>query len=144
MIDSVVVRSGLSIFAVVLLLGCDGRDAPKIPLGQAGPGAGEASAPAITGEARTALDSANALFRVKAYDRALAQYRRSAALAPAELAPLLGVLMVAEATKDTKLAERTRARIRQLDPAVADSSAMGHAELIELHSRTRESEPASP
>ncbi len=46
-----------------------------------------------------ALDSGNMLFRAKAYDRALVQYRRSARLAPTELAPLLGILMVAEATK---------------------------------------------
>jgi len=120
------------------ILGCGGSDAPKTPLGEkASEGiAANDVRPPITGEARLALDSGNMLFRAKAYDKALSQYRRSAQLAPAELAPLLGIMMVAEATKDAKLSEETLPRIRRLDPAVARSSAqMPHSKIIEGHPR---------
>jgi len=94
------------------------------------------------GEAKTALDSANMLFRAKDYGRALAQYRRSAGLAPTELAPLLGILMVTDVTKNARLADSTLARIRELNPAAADSSAaMSHAEMLEAHSRARKAPP---
>ena len=83
-----------------------------------------------------ALDSANLLFRAKAYDRALAEYRRSARLAPSELAPLLGILMVADVTKNKTLADSTMPRIRELNPAAVDT-AMSHAELLKAHPRVR-------
>jgi hypothetical protein len=85
-----------------------------------------------------ALDSANVLFRAKAYDLALVQYSRSARLAPTALAPLLGILMVADVTKNAKLSESTLSRLRELSPAAADSSgAMSHAEILDAHSRAR-------
>lgn len=121
-----------------VILACGGTDAPKTPLGEKsskGVAANEGT-PAITGEAKLALDSGNMLFRAKAYDRALSQYRRSAQLAPTELAPLLGIMMVADVTKDSKLSEETLPRIRRLDPVVADSSArMPHSKIIEGHPR---------
>jgi hypothetical protein len=124
--------------------GCGGgnRDAPKIPLDQAtrvSSGSSEASAPVgLSGEAKAALNSGNMFFRAKAYDHALAEYRRSARLAPTELAPLFGILMVTDVTKNTKLADSTRSRMHELSPAAADSSAaMSHAEIIGIHSRTR-------
>jgi hypothetical protein len=121
-----------------VILGCGGSDAPKTPLGEKsseGVAANDVT-PAIAGEARLALDSGNMLFRAKAYDRALSQYRRSAQLAPTELAPLLGIMMVADVTKDSKLSEETLPRIRRLDPAVARSSArMPHSKIIEAHPR---------
>ena len=98
--------------------------------------------PAITGEAKLALDSGNRLFRAKVYDEALAQYQRSAVLAPTALAPLLGIMMVADVTKDAKLTEATLPRIRKLNPALADSStAMSHSKMIEAHPRTGTSAP---
>jgi hypothetical protein len=118
---------------------CGGTDAPKTPLGETSSRgvASDEAIPAITGEAKLALDSGNTLFRAKAYDGALVQYRRSAQLAPTELAPLLGIMMVADATKDSKLAEATLPRIRRLNPAVADSSAeMPHSKIMEAHPRT--------
>lgn len=125
--------------AVAVICACGGTDAPKTPLGETssrGVAADEAI-PAITGEAKLALDSGNRLFRAKAYNGALAQYRRSAQLAPTELAPLLGIMMVADVTKDSKLAEATLPRIRSLNPVVADSStAMSHSKMIEAHRRT--------
>jgi hypothetical protein len=127
-----------SLAAVAGILACGGTDAPKTPLGQrssSGVTAEEAT-PAITGAAKLALDSGNMLFRAKAYDRALLQYRRSAQLAPDELAPLLGIMMVADVTKDSKLSGETLPRIRRLDPVVADSSArMPHSKIIEAHPR---------
>ena len=128
-----------SFAAVIGILACGGTDAPKTPLGErssSGVTADEAT-PAITGAARLALDSGNMLFRAKAYDRALLQYRRSAQLAPDELAPLLGIMMVADVTKDSKLSEETMPRIRRLDPALADSSArMPHSKIMQGHPRT--------
>ncbi len=70
-------------------------------------------------DAKTALDSGNILFRARSYDRALAQYRRSARLAPTELAPLLGILMVTDVTKNAKLADSTLSRMRELNPGAA-------------------------
>lgn len=128
------------LLAVVLVnSGCGGTEAPKTPLGGAPAGSPTQSAPAasaISGEARLALDSANALFRVKAYDRAKAHYLRAADLVPEELAPLLGVMMVADATNDSKLAEATLPRIRKLDPTYSDSAAKSHSKVMKAHPPT--------
>ena len=141
-------RFGFCLAAAMTIWGCGGsnRDAPKIPLDRANPasiGTREAATPgALVGAAKTTLDSGNILFRAKAYDRALAQYRRSAQLAPTELAPLLGILMVTDVTKNAKLADSTLSRMRKLNPAAADSSAaMSHAEIVDAHSRTRKAPP---
>ena len=112
-----------------ILAGCGDRDAPKIPLGDAG-----STAPTITGEARVALDSGNALFRAKSYDAALGQYERSARLIPDQVAPLLGILMVADVKQDQSLAKATLERVRKLDPALADSGAVSsHSRILERH-----------
>ena len=135
-------RLGFCLAAAVTIWGCGGSEAPKIPLGQANAGSTGSTSGAIGGDAKSALDSGNTLFRAKSYDRALAQYRRSAQLAPTELAPLFGILMVADVTKNAKLAESTRARMRELNPAAADSSAaMSHAEILEAHSRAKKAPP---
>jgi hypothetical protein len=134
--------------AAATIWGCGGsnREAPKIPLDHADPAStarsGVTTPSAIAGEAKTALDSGNLLFRAKAYDRALAQYRRSARLAPTALAPLFGILMVTDVTKDAKLADSTRSRMRELDPASADSSAaMSHAQIVHGHSHAPKTPP---
>lgn len=120
---------------------CNDSDVSKVPLGGS---AGDPAAPRISGEARIALDSGNALFRAKAYDKALERYRRSADLSPKEVSPLLGIMMVADVKKDSKLAADTRARIRKLDPTVADSSAaMAHSKIIEAHPRPAPLPPPS-
>lgn len=121
--------------------GCKRSEAPKVPLGPDGASAqaGQAVAGGIAGDARVALDSANVLFRKKAYNPALAQYERAAKLAPHELAPLLGVMMVADAINDRELATMTLARIRKIDPSAADSA------VVTPHSKVMESHPkASP
>lgn len=130
------------------ICGCSGsgHDAPKFPLGHSnlgstGEGGGRIPG-GIGGEAKIALDSGNLFFRAKQYDRALGQYRRSAQLAPTELAPLFGILMVTDVTKDVRLADSTRARMRQLNPAAADSSAVeSHAEIVHEHSRVPKAPP---
>jgi hypothetical protein len=140
-----VLRLRASFAATVTVDACSGADAPKTPLGAADSGTiapDGAMVPAIQGEAKAALDSGNILFRAKAYGRALAQYRRSADLAPAELAPLLGIMMVADVTKDSRLRGATLSRIRKLDPAAADSSAaIPHSRMIEAHPRAGGSAP---
>jgi hypothetical protein len=140
---------GFCLAAAATIWGCGGSEAPKIPLGQPNAGSigtsGASTPRAIGGDAKTALDNGNILFREKAYDRALAQYRRSALLAPTELAPLFGILMVAEVTKNAQLADSTLARMRELNPAAADSSAaMSHAEMLDAHSRARKASPPLP
>ena len=144
-------RVGFCLAAAATIWGCGGsnRDTPKIPLDQANrvtAADGGAAVPVgISGEAKTALDSGNMLFRARAYDRALAQYRRSARLAPTELAPLLGILMVTDVTKNAKLADSTLSRMRELNPAAADSSAaMSHAEIFKAHSRAKKASPPLP
>lgn len=62
-------------------------------------------------------------------------------LAPGELAPLLGVMMVADITNDAKLGDETRPRIRQLGPTYADSAAESHAKIIRSHPPTK---PVTP
>jgi hypothetical protein len=139
MSHSAVIRPTLAMLTVMLLLGCNRGDseAPRVPLGQAAADE-DRGGPTITGEAKVALDSANILFRARAYDLALAEYRRSAQLAPMDVTPLLGVLMVAEATNDSALAERTMERVRELNPAAADISAVpAHSDMMDLHSRMR-------
>lgn len=128
-----------SFVAVVNVPACGGTDAPKTPLGErsAGGVTADEAPPAITGAAKLALDSGNMLFRAKEYDRALSQYRRSAQLAPDELAPLLGIMMVADVTRNSKLSEETLPRIRRLDPGVADSSArIPHSKIMQRHPPT--------
>ena len=140
--SSAVAPLGFCLAAAVAVLGCSDRDAPKTPLGQSERmGTSTATSPAtIGGEAKVALDSGNMLFRAKAYDRALAEYRRSARLAPGEVAPLLGILMVADVTKNKTLADSTMPRIRALNPAAVDT-AMSHAELLKAHPRANKSTP---
>lgn len=140
---SISVRVAAATVAMTLVVACKDSDAPKTPLG-APPAAGDAAggtAPAITGDARVALDSANALFRARSYEAALAQYNRAAELAPTELAPLLGVMMVADITSNAKLAEETRPRIRKLDPTYPDSAAESHSKIIKSHPPTK---PVTP
>ena len=148
MTTSALSHIGFRLAAAITISGCSGSEAPKIPLDQAKHGSigtSEAATPGpISGEAKSALDSGNILFRARAYDRALAQYRRSARLAPTELAPLLGILMVTEVTKNAKLADSTLSRLRELNPGAADSSAAkSHAEILDAHTRAKKA-PAVP
>ena len=121
--------------AVILLLGlvaCDNREASRTPLG-------ESSTPesAIAGDGRIALDSGNALFRAKLYDAALGQYGRAARLMPSQVAPLLGIMMVADVKTDQRLQGATLERIKKLDPALADTAAVSsHSKVMKQHPST--------
>jgi hypothetical protein len=141
-------RLGFCFAAAVTVWGCGGsnREAPKIPLDQAQSGGMDTSGAATPGpmgeEARIALDSGNILYRAKAYDRALVQYRRSAELAPTESAPLVGILMVANVTKNARLADSALTRMRALNPHVADS--MSQAEILDIHAGMKKAIPPPP
>jgi hypothetical protein len=117
---------------------------PKLPLGHpelgTGSGTTQSPAPTIVGDAKVALDSGNVLYRAKAYDLALAQYRRAADLAPAEEAPLFGMLMIATATKDTQLEDSATALISALSPTEAGKAGAG-AELLDVHRRAANPHP---
>ena len=119
--------------ACVITAACQGEAPPKTPLAQP-----ETPVSELVGAAKSALDSGNALFRAKAFDRALEQYERASELAPSESAPLLGILMVADVTKNAKLSESAMARLRKLDPSLAGSSA------ITPHSRMMREHPKLP
>jgi hypothetical protein len=146
-------RLGLCLAAAVSILGCGGsnREAPKIPLNQAQAGSmgssatgGSTTPPEMGSEAKAALDSGNVLYRAKSYDAALVQYRRAAELSPTESAPLVGIMMVADVTKNTKLADSTLVRIRALSPGAGDASAaMSQAEIREIHAGIKKG-PALP
>ena len=134
---------GAVLLATLALCAC-GRsaadDAPKLPLGHprvaAQGDSGERNGPTIRGEAKVVLDSGNILYKAKAYALALAQYRRAAMLAPDEEAPLFGVLMVANVTKNPRLADSATARIRELNAsATGTSGALSAAELRDIHAR---------
>lgn len=111
------VRLAGALSAVLVMAACTGRsDPPKVPLGR---GAAVDSVRALEAahgflgpQARTALDSGNALFRKGAYEEALGQYRAAAALAPQHAAPLFGVYMVARATNNAAMADSALAGIR--------------------------------
>jgi hypothetical protein len=93
------------------------QDAPRVPLAQAtvvdSARAVEAAHALIGPAAKAALDSGNILFRKKAYDAALAQYRAASALAPQHAAPLFGIYMVARATNNAVMADSALVGIRQ-------------------------------
>ena len=94
-----------------------GKEAPKVPLGQAAiPDSAQqvAAAHALLGEgAKAALDSGNVLFRKKQYAPALVLYRSASDLAPQHAAPLFGVYMVARATNNPKLADSALVEIKK-------------------------------
>lgn len=147
-------RLGFCFAVAALIPGCGGsnREAPKIPLGQAqsttstvsGAPNVEANPAPMSEEFKTALDSGNILYRAKAYDAALAQYRRSAEIAPTESAPLVGILMVADVTKNRKLADSAIALMRKQTPALPDSAAaMSQAEILRIHSGITKAPPTS-
>ena len=134
------IKMNLLLIGTLAAAACGRSEAPKTPLGTEAPAAGsvnqEAASSGISGPAKVALDSANVLFRAKSYTQALAQYRRSAELAPGEISPLLGIMMVADVTNDSSLARATVPRIRKLDPSYADSAPGSHAKIMKAHPRT--------
>ncbi|HLA89242.1 MAG TPA: hypothetical protein VJL28_02280 [Gemmatimonadaceae bacterium] len=116
-------RARALLLVLATAVACDAKDeAPKVSLAQARADSAHRAAgvdpagvvPAgLSADAQAALDSGNALFRTKAYARALAQYRLASARAPSHAAPLFGVYMVARATGNQALADSALAGIRE-------------------------------
>ena len=105
----------LFVALAVSTVACD-SNAPKVPLSSMAKDSTPqlvASAHALIGPAaKAALDSGNALYRLKKYPQALAQYRLAADRAPQHAAPLFGIYMVARATSNPALADSAMAGIR--------------------------------
>ena len=132
MTHSIVGRCALALLAAAFVAGCSKKEEPPmIPLGQAAsPGLSpHGTVPSITGEAKVALDSGNKLYTAKSYALALAQYRRAAALAPEAEAPLFGILMVADATKNAALSDSATKALRALNDSTTAE------EVVDVHSR---------
>jgi hypothetical protein len=125
------------VIPVLAIVACTGADEPpKVPLGHPSitstGGATAGTTPTIDGEARVALDSGNTLYRAKSYPLALDQYRRAALLAPGQDVPLFGMLMVASATNDSRLADSVTALMRALRPPAAPGTTADSA-LTDIH-----------
>ena len=114
---------------LALVAACDGKQAQSAATDSAAAAAAPATAsvPAPSGGAlgggpnmrdslpetvRLALDSGNVAFRAGQYAAALTAYRAAAASAPDIAAPWYGVYMVAQATKNQKLADSALAAVR--------------------------------
>jgi len=118
-------RARWMVLAMAVTLGACNKssDADKIPLGanekmpkdsvHAGMTAPAAAPAEVSPAAKVALDSGNALFRKKDYDKALEQYRIAAKASPDHAAPWFGINMVAGATKNKALGDSALAEIRK-------------------------------
>lgn len=130
--------TGMTMLTLVLLGACNrADDEPRLPLGHppvASDGAASTAVAPITGEAKVALDSGNAAYTAKDYTAALTHYRKAAALVPTEEAPLFGMLMVASATSNTRLADSVTALMRAMNPQ-ADTGMAGDSAFVDIHSR---------
>ena len=135
--------------AILATLACSTRDeSPKVPLGHpAGADSirAEQQAHALLGPAaKAALDSGNVLFRKKAFEGALAEYRAAAALAPQHSAPLFGIYMVARATNNKAMADSALAAIRLRNgPLPAGPHVFGDSALKRIHDSLQRRAPSS-
>ena len=117
----------------LLIVACSGGNgASKVPLAQAATDSSaramEAAHALLGPAAKAALDSGNVLFRRKAYDEALVEYRLAAELAPQHTAPLFGIQMVAAATNNRPLLDSALAGIRARNgPLPATTSGAPHS-----------------
>lgn len=94
--------------------GANGTDSPKQPLNAGGaPGAVPTTdgppvdqlPPGMTPMAAAHLDSGNVAFRARQYDQAMVYYRKAVLDVPEHAAPWYGIFMVAQATKNSALAD---------------------------------------
>jgi hypothetical protein len=105
------VMTAVFVSVSVSACGANGTDSPKRPLGDAsvaGAGANapsDALPPGLTAIAAARLDSGNVAFRARQYEQALHFYRVAATDVPNHPAPWYGVYMVAQAMKNTALAD---------------------------------------
>jgi hypothetical protein len=107
-------RAAILLTALGMVVSCAKDDPPKVDLA-----AKAATDSAASPAAARALDSANVLFRAKAYDAALAQYREAATASPRQTTPLFGIYMVAKTTRNARLADSAMAEIRLRDAGAA-------------------------
>ncbi|HEU4564709.1 MAG TPA: hypothetical protein VFS05_08680 [Gemmatimonadaceae bacterium] len=84
--------------------------------------------------ARAALDSGNAAFREKAYDKALAYYRNGVKAAPDHSAPYFGVYMAAKAMGNLVLADSAMAQVKA---HAKGATAMSDSALKEMHAKVQ-------
>ena len=142
-------RSG-ALLILMLVVACKReKEAPKLPLGHPDISAAGQPAPpvrtAITGEAKIALDSGNVLYKAKGHTSALAQYRRAAALAPEQEAPLIGMLMVANVTSNARLADSVTAKLRTMNSSLfAGTDSLSAEQLKEIHGGAKSPSPHPP
>jgi hypothetical protein len=112
----------LSCVVAIAACGANGTDSPKQPLNAATDGStgmnGATSGPPVdqlppgmTPLAAAHLDSANVAFRARQYDQAMGFYRKAALDVPEHAAPWYGIYMVAQATKNTALADSATSAI---------------------------------
>jgi tetratricopeptide (TPR) repeat protein len=139
--------SGGAILIAAVLLACTAKDEPpRVPLGRvADSSVARQQAHALLGPAaKAALDSGNVLFRKKAYDEALAEYRAAAALAPQHSAPLFGMYMVARATNNKAMAASALDGIRRRNgPMPAGPHALPDTALRRMHEALRKKAASS-
>jgi hypothetical protein len=99
---------------MMLMTACRaGNEAPKTPLSElsaqaaagttSGSQGGGGAANPLPRDALIALDSGNALYRLKKYSDALVQYRLATKRAPDDASGYFGIYMVADATKNRPL-----------------------------------------
>jgi hypothetical protein len=110
-------RAAILLTALGMVVSCAKDDPPKVDL--AAKAATDSAALELSPAAARALDSANVLFRAKAYDAALAQYREAATASPRQTTPLFGIYMVAKTTRNARLADSAMAEIRLRDAGAA-------------------------
>jgi hypothetical protein len=132
-LSPIVRRAMLVGLASIVPLACGKDDGPRLPLSDISGTASQLPSghpsldpgPGLPAMARSALDSANAAFRVKDYRRALQFYRQAANAAPTHASPWFGVFMVAQATGNTALRDSAQREVqkRTVDPpALTDST----------------------
>jgi hypothetical protein len=123
----------------VLSVACAGENGARVPLSRADTtanlpeghpplGAGGGALPGLSVAARASLDSANAAYRAKNFDLALRHYRAAARTAPTHASPWFGILMVAQATNNSALADSARKEVQKRTGAgggAADSMLRG-------------------
>lgn len=101
------------VIAAAMLAGCADDDAKgrtplaggAMPPDRSGTGAPAGPPPGMTMKSAALLDSGNVAFRLKQFAVAQAYYEKAAAEVPDQAAPWYGVYMVAQATKNQKLAD---------------------------------------
>ena len=137
---------GGAILIAATLLACRKDGPPRVPLGRIADSlVARQQAHALLGPAaKAALDSGNVLFRKKAYDEALAEYRAAAALAPQHSAPLFGMYMVARATNNKAMADSALDGIRRRNgPMPAGPHALPDTALRRMHEALRKKAASS-